>query len=462
MVRARRNLDAADDSSIAAYRKRLLSGDTSCEERVREELTNIEAYDRRFNAFIMVFGGDKGLALSRARVLDARLARRDRGPLSPLFGVPLTIKDNAFLGGLPATDGSEAFSDFVPQTNAEVVDQTLEAGCIPLGKTNLHELALGIMGTSGYGGPIHNPVDPARVSGGSSGGSAVSVALSKGAILSIGSDTGGSVRVPAALCGVCGFKPSQGVLSTEGLFPLSGTLDHAGLLARSVPDVALGFRTITGSRPLPKRRHKLGVPTRYFVDDMDSQVSKEFWRAVDLLKESGEFEMKQVAVEKDYLPFSRARAIIQLKEAAWFYESLLRSPETRKKMHKDVLALMDRGMKMGMIQYMHSINLRLEFLQVMSRLLKGIDAILMPTCLVVAPKIEDALGNETGQLRSLMLRNAELFNLSGLPALSLPAARRSGALPVGLQLIGGAREDERVLAASESAWSVLHGPRSYQ
>jgi aspartyl-tRNA(Asn)/glutamyl-tRNA(Gln) amidotransferase subunit A len=239
-------------------------------------------------------------------------------------------------------------------------------------------------------------------------------------------------------------------------------LDHTGLLARSVPDVALGFRTITGSRPLPKRRQKLGVPTRYFVDDMDSQVSREFWRAIDLLKESGKFEVKQVPVEKDYLPFTRARAIIQLKEAAWFYESLLRSPETRKKMHKDVLTLMDRGTKLGMIQYMRSINLRLEFVQVMSGLLKGIDAMLMPTCLVVAPKIEDAVGKETGQLRSLMLRNAELFNLSGLPALSLPASHRPGVLPVGLQLVGRAHEDERVLAAAESAWSVLYAPDSHQ
>ena len=411
---------AAEGSLIAAFREKLLSGDTTCVERTREELDNIELYSGRFNAFITTFAGENGLALSRARVLDGRLAKGDRDTLSPLFGVLLTVKDNTFLGGFPTTDGSEAFSDFVPQKNSEVVDQLLEAGCIPLGKTNLHELALGVTGTSGYGGPIHNPVDPSRVSGGSSGGAAVSVALSKGGDPGRGERHGRlrqstrrvlrSLRVQAVAWGAQhgrGF-PSQW---------------HAGpprSPPRSVPDVALGFRAITGSSPVPKRRQKLGVPTNYFVDDMDSHVSRDFWRAIDLLKESGEFEVQDIPVEEDYRRFTRGRAIITLKEAAWFYESLLQSLETRKKMHADVLTLMDRGTKIGMIQYMNSINLRLELIHSMSRLLRGIDAMLMPTCLVVAPKIEAVVGKEAGQLRSLILRNTELFNLSGMPAVSLP------------------------------------------
>jgi len=429
---------------------------------VREELHNIEEYGKKYNAFISVFSGQRGLAMSRARVLDSTLAKGDHRSLSPVFGVPVTVKDNAFLGGFPTTDGSAAFSDFIPETNAEVVDQMLGAGCVPLGKTNLHEFALGITGTSGYAGPIHNPVDPSRISGGSSGGAAVSAALSKGAMLAIGSDTGGSVRVPAALCGVSGFKPSHGVLSTEGVFPLSASLDHVGLLAKSVPDVAVGFRTLTGSRPLPRRRQKLGIPSRYFVDDMDKRVSKEFWRSVDKLRESDDFEVRQVPAKDDYRRFARARVVIQLKEASWFYESLLRSPETRKVMHNDVKTLMDRGLKTGMIQYMLSMNTRVDSINAMSRLLKGVDAILMPTCLVVAAKIDEVVGKETGELRALMLRNTELFNLSGLPAISLPAAQRSGALPVGLQIVGRPCDDGRVLATAESAWAVLHNPHSYQ
>jgi aspartyl-tRNA(Asn)/glutamyl-tRNA(Gln) amidotransferase subunit A len=450
-----------DGSEIGRFHSDLLSGAVSCEERTAEELSNIQSYDKKFNAFITVFGGDNGLALSRARELDARLATKARGKLSPLFGVPLTIKDNAFLGGFPTTDASEAFSEFVPQTNSELVDQLLAEGCIPLGKTNLHELALGVTATSGRGGPIRNPVDVSRISGGSSGGSAVSVALSKGAILSVGSDTGGSVRIPSALCGISGFKPSQGTLSTEGVFPLSASLDHLGLLAKTVPDLALSFRTITGSRPVSRRRHKVGIPSRYFVDDMDEHVSRDFWKAVDRIKESDEFEVKEVKADDEYGRYSRARAVIMLKEAAWFYESLLRSPAGRKTVHKDVLTLMDSGLKMGMLRYMHSMDVRMESIRSMCRLMKGLDVLAMPTCLVVAPKVDDVVGNETGRLRSLILRNAELFNLTGLPALSLPTNTGTATLPTALQLAGLPGEDESVLCAAESVWALLH-PGSYQ
>jgi aspartyl-tRNA(Asn)/glutamyl-tRNA(Gln) amidotransferase subunit A len=450
-----------DGLSIASFHDTLVSGQTSVEERTREELSNIASYSKELNAFITVFDGHEGLALSRARLLDERMGAEE-APESPLYGVPLTIKDNVFFGGFVTTCGSKAFTGFVPETNADLVDQMLGRGCVPLGKTNLHELALGIMGTGGYGGPIHNPVDPSRISGGSSGGSAVSVARSEGAILSIGSDTGGSVRVPAALCGVTGFKPSRGVLSTEGVFPLSGSLDHLGLFAKTVPDVALAFRTITDTKAGPRRTFKVGVPDRFFVDDMDPQVSRAFWGAVDQLKSSGAFNVKQVHIDDDYRPFAKARAVITLKESSWFYESVLRSADARKMVHADVFALMDSGLRMGMIRYMRAMNVRADSIVAMSRLLDGLDALLMPTSLVVAPKIEDVVGHETGDLRTLLLRNTELFNLSGQPALSMPARRTKGELPVGLQFVGKLNEDASLLSVSESAWSVLHAPASHE
>ncbi len=421
-----------------------------------QELSKIEEYDARFNAFITVFSGDRGLALSRARELDGRLAKRRSGRAPPLVGVPVTIKDNVFLAGFPTTDGSMSFREFLPPGNAGVVDLLLGAGCVPLGKTNLHELALGVTGTSGYGGPIHNPSDASRVSGGSSGGSAVSVALSKGPIISIGSDTGGSVRIPAALCGVCGFKPSQALLSTDGVFPLSPTLDHLGLLTKTVPDMSYAFRALTGVHLTRRTKPRLGIPTRYFTEDMDETVSKSFLGAVDTLRSSGEFVMKDVPTGGDYANYSKARAVITVRESSWFYERILRSPKLRRSMHRDVLSLMDGGLKIGMIEYMRSIGLRAEAVREAPRLLAGVDALITPTCLITAPRIDEIVGNETGKIRRLLLRNTELFNMNGLPALSLPLGTKVASKPTALQVVADHGEDGLVLSVAEKIWALLH------
>jgi aspartyl-tRNA(Asn)/glutamyl-tRNA(Gln) amidotransferase subunit A len=440
-------------SELNAVRDDLIAGATTCEETTEAELSNIEAYGRRHNAFITVFSGDHGLALSRAREIDARVAGRMEDPAPPLLGVPVTIKDNVFFAGFPTTDGSACFTSFVPAANAAIVDRLLEAGCVPLGKTNQHELALGTTSTSAYGGPILNSSDPARISGGSSGGSAVSVALSNGPLLSVGSDTGGSVRIPAALCGVCGFKPSQGLFATDGVFPLSPSLDHLGLLTKTVPDLSTAFRALTGIAPRARRdRPRLGVPDRYFTEEMDETVSRDFSKSVEVLGSSGEFEVKDVHVEESYAAYSRARAIIQLKEASWFYEELLRSSERRSEMHQDVLTLLDSGLRYGMIEYMRSMDVRNDSLRRIPRLLDGVDVLVMPTCLIVAPRVDEVLGKETGSVRRRLLRNTELFNLTGLPALSLPIRKTDGSMPTALQLVGRHGDDAMVLSVAEAIW----------
>ena len=426
-----------------------------------EELGNVERYNERLNAFITVFSGSSGIALTRARELDGRLRERKRKGASGLFGIPLAIKDNIFFGGFPTTAATFYFKDFVPSLNAEIVDDALGQGCIPLGKTNLHELALGGTSAASYFGPVRNPHDIERVAGGSSGGSAVSVALSKGPVLGFGTDTGGSIRVPAALCGIMGFKPTLGSLSLEGVFPLSATLDHAGLLTRTMPDMVTAFDQLTGTRrprgnaKRPGGKIRVGILTKYFLDDTEEKVAKSFWKAIDRMEASGDFVAVEVPTDPSYERFTRARGAIQLMEAAWFYEELVKSEGVAAKMNSDVLTLLRRGMRFGQVRYLGANLVRLESIRAFGRLLRGLEVLAMPTTRIVAPRLDDVQGNETGRLRHLLLQNTEVFNLCGFPALSIPSNPGTTDLPAAMQLAGGLGEDALVLRAGDLAMRAI-------
>jgi aspartyl-tRNA(Asn)/glutamyl-tRNA(Gln) amidotransferase subunit A len=429
---------------------------------VGDELDKIERYNPRLNAFITVFGGPNGIALSRARELDKGLRAEKSKVVSGLFGVPLAIKDNMFFGGFPTTAATFYFRDFVPSLNADIVDDAMRLGCIPLGKTNLHELALGGTSAASFFGPVRNPHDVERVAGGSSGGSAVSVALSKGAVLGMGTDTGGSIRVPAALCGIMGFKPTLGTLSLEGIFPLSATLDHAGLLTRTMPDMVKAFEQLSGGRkprgPAGRRgggRIRVGVLTGHFQEEVEGKVSKNFWRAIDRMEASEDFVAVEVPTDSSYERFTGARGAIQLKEASWFYEELVRSEKVSAKMNADVLTLLRRGMQVGQVRYLGANLARLESIRVFARLLKGLDVLAMPTTRVVAPRLDEVLGKEAGRLRRLLLQNTEVFNLCGFPALSIPSNPGSAELPTAIQLACGLGEDELALRAGDLAMRAI-------
>ena len=334
-------------------------------------------------------------------------------------------------------------------------------GCIPLGKTNLHELALGGTSAASYFGPVRNPHDVERVAGGSSGGSAVSVALARGAVLGLGTDTGGSIRVPAALCGIMGFKPTLGSLSLEGVFPLSATLDHAGLLTRTMPDMVKAFEELTGARRrrAPGRRRggkiRVGALTGHFLEETEEKVGRNFWRAIDRMEASGDFAAVEVPTDSSYERFTRARGYIQLREAAWFYEELVNTEKVASKMNADVLKLLSRGMKVGQVRYLGANLVRLESIRVFSRLLKGLDVLATPTTRVVAPRLDDVRGNEAGNLRRQLLQNTEVFNLCGFPALSIPSNPGAAELPTGIQLASGLGEDALALSAGDLAMRAI-------
>jgi aspartyl-tRNA(Asn)/glutamyl-tRNA(Gln) amidotransferase subunit A len=373
--------------------------------------------------------------------------------------VPLAIKDNIFFGGSPTTAASYYFRGFVPNLNAEVVDGALGLGCIALGKTNLHELALGATSAASYFGPVKNPVDPGRVAGGSSGGSAVAVAMARGPLLGLGTDTGGSVRIPASLCGVIGFKPTLGRLSLEGVFPLSPTLDHMGLLTRTMPDMITAYEALSGERvpPPPRRKMRVAVLKGHFLEGAEPSVSRSFWRAVEMMKGSGRFVVEEVETGPEFARYGIARGTILVREGSWFYDEIISSKGAEEHMDAGVLALLRRGLKTADLRYFQANLVRLESIRAVGRLLKGVDAVATPTTGIVAPRLDEVVGKEAGEVRQLLIRNTEVFNLCGFPAVSVPSNPGSRDLPTGLQLACPAGEDRRTLLVGAEALMAIVG-----
>ncbi len=461
----------ASPNSKSSYSLRRVAEDLrsqklAVDEIVREELAKIDSYSS-FNAFVTTFDLDSEILsknLARAKSVIEKQATKKGSVGSDLLGIPFTIKDNVFVAGYRTTVGCVAFKDFVPNVNGDVFDLFYSQGAIPLGKTNLHELALGPTGSASYLGPIRNAVDFTRVAGGSSGGSAVSVAKAKYAIATIGSDTGGSVRIPAALCGVCGLKPTIGAISSAGVFPLSVTLDTVGVLARTVDDLDFVLSNILPKRfakdssrsQRGKKKLRIGIPGKRYFDGASKSVLKDFWHAIDEIRQ--EFEIVEGISIPDEEKISRIRRSIMLREGAWFYAEVLANEEYRAKMDPDVLTPLDAGGKIGVVEAMQAEAFRQAFTSKMFGIFEEVNFVATPTCLIEAPKLEDMMDrSEYARQRPLLIRNPEVWNLCGFPALTLPSNRPDGVgLPTGFQLAGGYDNDRGVLDAGLAIWNLLH------
>lgn len=450
--------------TINEYREELRSEKLDVAEQLKFELANIEDYNAQLNAFVTIFAEDDSLRLSK---VNTSVRNQEEIDALPLFGVPLTVKDNIFIAGYKTTAASAIFQDYVPATNADIVDTAVLAGCVPLGKTNLHELAMGATSSSSFFGPVKNPIDPTRISGGSSGGSAVSVAMSEIPIVSLGTDTGGSVRIPAALCGVCGFKPTFGAISTAGVIPLSATLDHLGILTKNMSDMRVAFDALVGgsmkneidAEKSPARKWGIGIPGSYFFEDCVSEVEKSFWNAIDAIRKSDRFTIVENLEIPEVEKINRTRLTIQLSEMFWFYQDIVNNEEMRDLVGKDVLAFFERGSKIGKMEQLISSADRTSIILAMETVLQEVDLIAMPTCLTTAPKIQDVLGKEAGTIRRQLVRNTELFNLCGLPSLTIPSNKfeSSGELPTAIEISGRANEDETLLEAGELISQSIYG-----
>lgn len=423
---------------------------------VRDSVARIESRPE-INAFITVLT-DRALQDAR-RAAEEIAGGHYRGPL---HGVPVSVKDLIDVAGTRTTSGS-ALPAPEATADAPIVTKLRESGAIIIGKTNLHEFAFGTTSEESAFGPVRNPIDTTRSAGGSSGGAAA--ALADGMCYgSVGTDTGGSIRIPAAACGVVGLKPTAGELSLAGVVPLSATLDHIGPMARTVTDAALLFYAMKGlsvQEVAPAGgRLSFGVPRAYFCDRLDEDVTLALDAACRRLASAGhvvgDLDINRAAATPDvYLH-------IVLPEASWYHAPLLErhaasySPGVRLRLEMGRYLLAE--------DYVRAMRLRHALTQTVDRALDTWDALLLPALPVAAPPLGATTveaGGKTEPVRAAMLRLTQLFNITGHPAVVLPAGRGRDGLPRALQLVGRRGRTERLLDVAAAAEPyITTGPGS--
>ena len=440
--------------SIAAAAEMIRARRLSPVELTRACLDTIERLNPALNAFITVTAES---ALEEARAAEKEITGGSvRGPL---HGIPLALKDLIDTAGVRTTSGSAADAQRVPQHDARVVTLLRQAGAVLVGKTNLHEFAYGGSGLISHFGAVRNPRDPARVTGGSSSGSAAAVAAGM-CLGAIGTDTAGSIRLPAAYCGIAGHKPSYGLVSARGVVPLSWSFDHVGPMARSTADTALLLRAIRGydeqdlaSReypPAPFREIKavrLGVAREYFFDDLDSAAVPVIENAIQVLAGL------TTGIRDISLPIDTDRTV-HVAEAFAYHQPLLEASSHL--YHPETLRRIRNGAAVTASAYIAKLREQQALRRRVAALFADVDLVVTPTVPLLPPTFAE-LEAHPEQLRPrelLMLRNTRPFNVLGTPAVSLPCGSANG-LPVGLQLAGRPGEDELVLAVAASLEQAL-------
>lgn len=419
-------------------------------ELTRTCLERIEKLNPALNAFITVTGE---LALAQARAAESEIARGEwRGPL---HGVPIALKDLIDTAGIRTTAASALFADRTPAEDAEVVRRLKQAGAVILGKNNLHEFAYGGSSLVSHFGDVHNPWDTGRIAGGSSGGSAAAVAAGL-CFAAIGSDTAGSIREPAALCGCVGLKPTYGRVSSRGVVPLSSSLDHVGPLTATVADAAILLQAIAGYDPADittsdvpvadyvsamretSKSLRIGVPRAYFYDHLDAEVAAAVEQALEIIK-------TLVAEVKDVtLDVPTNRRLQSAESYAYHAENVAKSPE---KYQAETLRRIMSGANVTAAEYILGRREMDEASRSIREIFGEVDVVITPTVPMPAPSIAD-LRKTPEALRPAelrLLRNTRPFNVWGLPAISVPCGFTQSGLPIGLQIAGPHWREDLVL-----------------
>jgi aspartyl-tRNA(Asn)/glutamyl-tRNA(Gln) amidotransferase subunit A len=412
-------------------------------------------------------------ALSQARQADAELARG--GARGPLHGVPVAVKDLFYTKGVRTTGGSKLFAGYVPDHDAAVVERLAQAGAVLVGKTGLHELAYGITSNNPHFGAVRNPWDRDRIPGGSSGGSGAAVSAGM-VFMAMGSDTGGSIRIPASYCGTVGLKPTFGRVSRFGSMPLGFSLDHMGPLARSVRDAAATLNAIAGFDPrdqacsrrpvedyIPEpepsiRGLRVGLPENFYFDrvdaDVDAAVRGAFRTAESLGAHVVPLRMP------DIVAVNAVARVVLLAEASAVLEPYL---DRRDQIGPDVLALLDQGRLLPATDYVNAQRLRRRMQAEFARLWRQVDCVFTPTTPITAPRIGETtavIAGETEDVRLASTRLVRGINPLGLPALSIPCGADRRGLPAGLQIIGKPFSEALILRVAQAIFPAeIPAPR---
>ncbi len=430
--------------TIEEFGKQLRARRVTAEQVTEECLQRIAGENTRLNAFILVTADE---ARAQARDRDRELAAGyDRGPL---HGAPISIKDLIDVRGTPTTAASRVREGHVADRDAAVVAHLRQAGAVIVGKTNLHEFAFGTTNEDSAFGPARNPHDAARSPGGSSGGSAASVAAGM-ALATIGTDTGGSIRIPAAACGIVGLKPTIGEVSTDGVVPLSRTFDHVGPLTQSVTDAFLVHHALLGDHiaappaAMPLHGVRLAVPRRYFCDVLDDDVRARFEETLERLQSAG--------AHVDEIQIRHADEIaaiylhISLPDAAAYHAATLESMPER--YTPAVRLRLELGRYILAEDYVRALAGRDALRREVDAALTQHDALILPTLPIAAPPIGAAIVDVAGApqpVRAMMLRLTQPFNVSGHPAVSIPCGRTRAGLPTAVQLVGARMQTDALL-----------------
>lgn len=400
---------------------------------------------------------ERALAIARA----SDLLRAAGTVRSPLEGIPVSVKDLFDVAGEVTTAGSKVLKDAAPAArNAPVIDRLIAAGAVIVGRTNMSEFAFSGVGINPHHGTPANPWDRAtrRIPGGSSSGAAVSVADGMAAV-AIGSDTGGSVRIPSALCGLTGFKPTQRRVPTDGALPLSTSLDSVGPLGASVRCCAITDAILAGQAvPAPARREvagaRLAVPETVVLDGLDATVATAFERALARLSAAGARITRLAVPEFAELAALNARGTLSAAEAWAWHRALLTAREAD---YDPRVALRIRGGEnMNVADYIDLLAARRRWIAQVQARIAGHDALLLPTVPIAAPRIADLQASDAAffAANGLLLRNCALINFLDGCALSLPC-HAEGEAPVGLMLAAAGGRDHEVLALGEALERVL-------